>query len=83
MIIYQIFTGKTPFRPAGELTTLDKILACDYEMPSQDKIPLDAQDLIKKLLVLDPTQRLGSGQDDSENGFQALRDHPFFSTINF
>ncbi len=62
---------------------MDKILACDYEMPSEDKIPLDAQDLIKKLLVLDPFSRLGSGMESSENGIDALKAHQFFSSINF
>ena len=42
-------------------------------MPSVEKIPHDAQDLIKKLLVLDPCERLGSGPDDSENGIDALK----------
>ena len=64
VIIFQLFTGKTPFKSDGEQSTLDKILACDYEMPSVDKIPQDAQDLIKKLLVLDPCARLGSWPDD-------------------
>jgi len=52
-------------------------------MPSEDKIPLDAQDLIKKLLVLDPYERLGAGLDESDNGIEALRSHQFFSSINF
>ena len=42
VIIYQIFTGKTPFRPDGDRSTLDKIIICDYDMSSQEKIPLDA-----------------------------------------
>lgn len=42
VIIYQMFTGKTPFRPDGDRSTLDKIVICDYDMPSQEKIPLDA-----------------------------------------
>ena len=52
-------------------------------MPSEDKIPLDAQDLIKKLLVLDPFSRLGSGMESSENGIDVLKAHQFFSSINF
>jgi len=42
-------------------------------MPSEDKIPKLAQDLIKKLLVLDPMQRLGAGSDESSNNMNALK----------
>lgn len=47
-------------------------------MPSS--ISEAAQDIIKKLLVLQPEQRLGAGEEnDSEmNGFEALKSHPFF-----
>ena len=83
MIIYQLFTGKTPFRSDGQLSTLDKIVACDYHMPSEDKIPIDAQDLIRKLLVVEPDQRLGAGTDESANGMAALKSHHFFTGINF
>jgi serine/threonine protein kinase len=42
VVIFQLFTGKTPFKADGDQSTLDKILACDYQMPSEEKIPLDA-----------------------------------------
>jgi hypothetical protein len=54
VIAFQLFTGKTPFRSDGVNTTLENIVKCKYEMPNEDKIPSDAQDLIKKLLVYDP-----------------------------
>ena len=39
----------------------------------------DAKDLIQKLLVIDPQQRLGSGADGSEN----IKNHPFFKGIDW
>ncbi len=46
-----------------------------YEIPKD--ISPNAADLIQKLLIVDPTQRLGC------NGVQEIREHPFFSNINW
>jgi len=46
-------------------------------MPDEAKIPADAQDLIKRLLVLNPNERLGSGSDEN-NTIEALKLHKFF-----
>ncbi len=51
-------------------------------MPDESKIPADAQDLIKRLLVLNPNERLGSGSDEN-NTIEALKLHKFFEGINF
>lgn len=83
VIIFQFLTGKTPFKCDNQCTTFDRILACDYKMPDESKIPLDAQDLIRRLLVVDPSQRLGSGSDDSDLSMNALKSHRFFEGINF
>lgn len=37
VIIYQIFTGKTPFKGSSPYYTFENILACDYQM--HEKIP--------------------------------------------
>jgi hypothetical protein len=50
-------------------------------MPDESKIPADAQDLIRRLLVLNPMERLGSGTD--ENSMEAIKQHKFFEGINF
>jgi hypothetical protein len=50
-------------------------------MPDESKIPSDAQDLIRRLLVLNPMERLGSGTD--ENSMEAIKQHKFFEGINF
>lgn len=43
----------------------------------------EAVDLVEKLLQLNPLMRLGSGPEDSDINFQALKDHKFFKDINF
>ncbi len=40
VIIYQVYTGKTPFKCNTSCSTFDRILACDYDMPSESIIPL-------------------------------------------
>ena len=39
----------------------------------------DAKDLIQKLLVVDPKDRLGEGPDGSEK----IKSHPFFKGVNW
>jgi hypothetical protein len=46
-------------------------------------MPRDAVDLIDKMLNLDINKRLGCGPSDSDNDFNAIKNHPFFKDINF
>lgn len=47
------------------------------------QIPEDAKDLIRSLLKKDPSERLGVGQYGTPNDMNALKNHPFFKTIDF
>ena len=58
IIIYQVFTGKTPFKGFNPAQTFDRILECEYELP--DSIPDKAKDLIRSLLKVNPYERLGA-----------------------
>ena len=42
-------------------------------------MPLDAIDLIDKIMQLNPLDRLGFGP----GGFQKIKEHEFFKSINF
>lgn len=46
-------------------------------------MPLEASDLVKALLKLDPSSRLGAGAMGSENDLERLKAHPFFEGIDF
>lgn len=46
-------------------------------------MPIEAVDLINKLLTLNPLERLGYGEPGSDNDYQALKRHPFFKGVNF
>ena len=43
-----------------------------------EKISTDAQNLIKQLLMRNPQERLGA-----VNGFDEIRDHPFFADVDW
>nr|POF15368.1 serine/threonine-protein kinase ksg1 [Quercus suber] len=55
-IIYQLLAGRPPFKAANEYLTFQKILALDYSFP--DGFPEIARDLVERLLVLEPANRL-------------------------
>lgn len=77
-IIYQMISGLPPFRSRSEYIIFQKILKLEYEFP--DGFCPSARDLVEKLLVLDPTQRLGA---NDENGYPSIRQHAFFQGIEF
>ena len=49
-----------------------------FEFP--DAFPETAMDLIKKLVVIDPSQRLGASETQ---GYDELKKHPFFDSISW
>jgi 3-phosphoinositide dependent protein kinase-1 len=79
-IIYQMLAGSPPFRGATEYLIFQKVIECEYSFPEEfDEL---AKDLITKLLVFEPKQRLG-GSDDSESRYHSIRSHPFFEGIQW
>jgi serine/threonine protein kinase len=83
VIIWQLFNVShkiTPFNSSDISETFERIKAAKYEMPQglgEETIPEVARDLISKLLVLDPAERLGA------KDFDELKSHPFFEGVNF
>ena len=72
-----MFTDTTPFSGVDTFrcTIQDRIRACEYTIPNN--VPELARDLISKLLVKDPSKRLGA------NDIQDLKDHEFFVGLDF
>ncbi|KAJ5773974.1 hypothetical protein N7457_008870 [Penicillium paradoxum] len=66
-IIYQLLTGRPPFKAGNEYQTFQKIVALDYEFPVG--FPAVARDLVERLLVLEPTRRLQ---------IEHIKNHEFF-----
>ena len=77
-IIYQLLAGQPPFRAPNEYFIFQKIIKLEFDYP--EGFPSGPQDLISKLLVLDPKQRIGC---DELGGYSKLEEHPFYEDIDF
>lgn len=71
-IMYQLLAGRPPFKAGSEYLTFQKIVGLDYEFPMG--FPPAAQDLVERLLVLDPARRLT---------IEHIRNHEFFDGQQF
>ncbi|CEH14019.1 serine threonine protein [Ceraceosorus bombacis] len=76
-VLYQMIAGRPPFKGPNEYQTFQRIIKREYEFP--EEFPDDAKDLVEKLLVLDPAQRLGTGPD----GVQSIKGHAFFRDVDW
>ncbi|KAI5797996.1 kinase-like domain-containing protein [Peziza echinospora] len=71
-IIFQLLSGRPPFKAANEYQTFQKIVNLEYEFPKG--FPPVARDLVERLLVLDPTKRLT---------IDHIKNHQFFEGIEW
>ena len=80
IMLYLFFTGSTPFKAKSEAATLENIKNVKYTIDDfQNNIPEEAKDLISKILVKDPTKRIGYNSED----YSEIKSHPFFKGIDF
>lgn len=66
-ILYQLIAGRPPFKGGSEYLTFNKIVELDYNFPPG--FPPAARDLVERLLVLEPEQRLT---------IEHIKNHEFF-----
>lgn len=81
IMLHRMLTGKYLFEEANDYLTFEAIKKGDYHLSKE--IPEAARDLIMRLLKRDQSERLGNGKPGSDNDFQHLKDHPFFSEIDW
>ena len=86
VMLYLFFAGVTPFKGKNDDETLENIKKVNYSWNILKKhetidinIPKEAKDLIQKILIKDPTQRIGYNSKD----YAEIKSHPFFKGINF
>lgn len=80
-VIYQMIVGVTPFHGNVDYEVFQKISERKIRFPRDN--PPEVNDLVDKLLQLNPEDRLGAGRQGSKNDYSALKAHPFFKEIDF
>ncbi|KAK0455401.1 kinase-like domain-containing protein [Desarmillaria tabescens] len=80
-IVYQMIAGRFAFSGLSEYLTMQKVKKMEYSFP--EGFDEQGKDLVQKLLVRDPQQRLGAGTEGTDNDMKALYSHPFFASINW
>jgi serine/threonine protein kinase len=68
VIIYEMVTGRPPFTALNHVDLLKKIQTTPLTFPSPNTLPTDCVDLLRKLLVVDPKQRMS---------YEELFAHPY------
>jgi len=78
VIVWQLFSdeNRTPFESVNEKMINDKIYRVNYDMPQGAHVTPEICDLIDKLLVFDPTKRLGAVNIND------LLNHPVFKGVD-
>lgn len=77
VMTYEFLIGYPPFTDETPEKIFKRILSGKIEWPEDFDISDVAKDFITKLLVLDPSKRLGA------NGCEEVKNHPFFSGIEW
>jgi PH domain len=75
-----MLVGRPPFQGTSQYLTFEQIRKISFEFP--ENIDAEGLDLVRKLLVLEPSLRLGAGGPGSENGILALKNHAFVQDFN-
>ena len=78
ILIFEMLCGIPPFYCDNTEKMYDLITRAELRFPKKIPLSENAKDLIKKLLVKKQDSRLGA-----VNGFDEIRNHPFFSNFDF
>lgn len=86
-MIYQMLTGRSPFRAGTEYLTFETIMGhCKGTKPLEFPpiMTPDARDITLAFLRVNDTERLGAGDDNLDgNGYAAVKAQPFFIGVSW
>nr|XP_032833748.1 cAMP-dependent protein kinase catalytic subunit PRKX-like [Petromyzon marinus] len=77
ILIFEMLSGHPPFFDDNPFGTYQKILACKIDFPKH--MDYYAKDLIRKLLVVDRSRRLGN----MKNGAEDVKNHRWFKGVDW
>ncbi|KIJ39457.1 hypothetical protein M422DRAFT_98864, partial [Sphaerobolus stellatus SS14] len=91
IMLYQLLFGKFPFTGSSNYLMWVNVRNLAYEFPQtmddgkdKDKDEYEsAKDLIERILVIDPSSRLGSGPANSPYSLEELKKHTFFEGLEW
>ncbi len=78
IFIYEMIFGITPFKGVTRNETFANILKNEVKFPEYNSMSSSCKNLVKKLLIKDPTKRLGS-----KSGASEIKSHAFFKTVQW
>lgn len=79
-IVYEMLTGLPPYYDQNKQALYDNIKNKDIDFFNDEElndknVSDQAKDLLSKILIKDPTKRLGAGERDAEE----IKEHPWFT----
>ncbi|OQS03046.1 RAC family serine/threonine-protein kinase [Thraustotheca clavata] len=77
ILLFEMLTGRTPFVDKNRRTMFKNIMHSEVVYPPYISAP--ARSIISRLLIRDPSKRLGGGP----SGGKEIMAHPFFSSIDW
>ncbi|XP_022734126.1 serine/threonine-protein kinase RHS3-like [Durio zibethinus] len=78
IFLYELLLGTTPFKGQGNRATLINVVEQPLRFPETPQVSFVARDLIRGLLVKEPSKRLAS-----KRGATEIKQHPFFEGVNW
>lgn len=73
VMLYELYTNDLPFNAPTPTQIFNNIITLNVKWePFERKVNVTTIDFVKKLLTLDPKERLGS------NGVDEIKNHPYF-----
>ncbi|KAJ2408048.1 hypothetical protein J3F80_002374 [Coemansia sp. RSA 2526] len=82
VVLYECVYGRRPFRHKKNTDSLRRALLYEeiqFPLVADVQVSYDCISAMRGLLTKDPAERLGCGP----NGFETLKSHPFFASINW